>query len=147
MWQMRSAASVAALAFSPPSAFGLGDDNTNACPPGSGLVPMDSAAACQSAVAVAGSLYNTYLGTGVVSYLPKGCVWFKAGGSFYFNTDRDGAPRPFAQPVCAGAHHLLRRLSTSAYVYTLYRRRYAYSYSIPKCPCICPPSSSARGWH
>ncbi len=141
MRQMRSAASAAAPAFSPPSAFGLGDDNTNACPPGSGLVPMDSAAACQSAVAVAGSPY-TYGGSIAVDYLPRGCVWFKAGGGFYFNTDRDGAPRPFAQPVCTGAHHLLRRLSTSAYVYLLY----AYSYSIPKCPCICPPSSPARGW-
>jgi hypothetical protein len=145
MRQMRSAASAAAPAFSPPGAFGLGDDNTNACPAGSSLVPMDSAAACQLAAFLAGSPY-TYGGSIKVDYLPKGCVWFKAGGGFYFNTDRDGAPRPFAQPVCAGAHHLLRRLSTSAYVCTLYRRMYAYIYSIPKCPCICPPSSPARRW-
>ena len=100
MRRMRSAASAAAPVFSPPGAFGLGDDNTNDCP--QGLARMANESACQSAVAVAGSPY-TYSGSGAVDYLPTGCVWFKAGGSFYFNTDPTGAPRPSTQPVCAGA--------------------------------------------
>jgi hypothetical protein len=102
-WRMRSAATAAAPAFSPAGAFGLGDDNTNDCP--QGLARMANESACQSAVTVAGSPY-TYRGSIAVSYLPKGCVWFKAGGGFYFNAVTTGAPRLFAQPVCAGAQSL-----------------------------------------
>jgi hypothetical protein len=104
-WWIRSAATAAAPAFSPPGAFGLGDDNTNDCP--QGLARMANESACQSAVTVAGSPY-TYGGSIAVDYLPRGCVWFKAGGGFYFNAVTTGAPRLFAQPVCAGAPHLLR---------------------------------------
>ncbi len=66
---------------------------------------MANESACQSAVTVAGSPY-TYSGSIKVDYLPKGCVWSKAGGGFYFNTVTSGAPRPFFQPVCAGAQSL-----------------------------------------
>jgi hypothetical protein len=97
----RSAASAVAPVFSLPG-FSLGGDNSTACPPG--LVGLTSAAACQFAVFLAGSAY-TYIGSGAVDYLPKGCVWFKAGGRFYFNENTKGASRPFAQPVCAGAPH------------------------------------------
>jgi hypothetical protein len=97
---MRSAASATAPLLGPPGVISLGDDNTTACPPG--LAVMASAAACQFAVYLAGSPY-TYSGTVAVSYLPKGCVWLKAGGVFYFNDHATGAPRPLAQPVCAGA--------------------------------------------
>jgi hypothetical protein len=129
---MADAATAAAPVFSPPGAFGLGDDNTNACP--QGLVPMANESACQSAVTVAGSPY-TYSGSIAFNYLPKGCVWFAAGGSFYFNTGvgMTSAPWPFANRCaipCCGALHVCCWC-------TLYRHMCACS--IPESPCVCPP--------
>jgi hypothetical protein len=73
--------------------------------------------ACERAAVLAGRPYG-----GIVSLpgdLPGGCVWYSAGGSFYFNAlpYRDmfnfGENPEFAQPVCAGALGSTKQWSTN----------------------------------
>jgi hypothetical protein len=102
----RCAALVAPLEFKSPDAFALGATSTNVCP--SGTVALPSSASCEVAAAVAGRPYggSFFLSWFVFEgrrYIPVGCVWWAAGGSFYFNTATSGLGYPMAQPVCAGA--------------------------------------------
>ncbi len=62
---------------------------------------------CERAAAAAGRPYG---GSVAIYSLPVGCVWYSAGGSFYFNTFTpghneydSGRGHASAQPVCAGA--------------------------------------------
>jgi hypothetical protein len=63
-------------------------------------MPIGGAALCERAAAVAGRPYG---GNVTVSAVPMGCVWYSAGGSFYFNRGEQKAGHASAQPVCAGA--------------------------------------------
>jgi hypothetical protein len=93
-----AAAPAAAPIFSPPNVFALGAANGTNCP---GIIfPMTSAAACQGAAAVAG---NPYGGSERASYVPGGCYWLTASGTFYFNEHPTGGGNDLAQPVCTGA--------------------------------------------
>ena len=61
---------------------------------------MPIADACEIAAAVTGRAYG---GKVTSDYLPTGCAWLSAGGSFYFNTAATGAAHEAAPPVCVGA--------------------------------------------
>jgi hypothetical protein len=76
---------------------------------------MPSSVSCEVAAAAAGRPYGgsvnavilQYTDMPTIYYMPAGCVWYSAGGSFYFNTATpSGDPRAFlftsSQPVCAG---------------------------------------------
>ena len=66
-------------------------------------MPIAGAASCERAAAIAGRPYG---GNRMIEYMPVGCVWYSAGGSFYFNTALSGAGHASAQPVCAGTLRL-----------------------------------------
>jgi hypothetical protein len=96
--------------FNSLDAFALGATTLGAtsviCP--SGTVALPSSASCEVAAAVAGRPYggsfflNWFVFDGQ-RYIPVGCVWWAAGGSFYFNTATSGLGYPITQPVCAGS--------------------------------------------
>ncbi len=98
------AAAAAAPEFKSPDAFGVrygvGSAGGTSCP--TGMVEMPFASdTCERAAAVAGRPYS-----GNVNFyglIPRGCVWYSAGGSFYFNTADGGGDHASFQPVCAGA--------------------------------------------
>ncbi len=84
--------------MAPASLFSFGAQNTNACPTKT-PVAVD-ADVCEVAADAAGRPYG---GTVTAEYMPRGCVWYSAGGIFYFNTATVGGGHEAAQPVCAGA--------------------------------------------
>ena len=69
------------------------------------MATITSAAACQSVAAAAG---NPYGGLVTASYVPGGCYWLTASGTFYYNSDATGGGNDLARPVCAGAPELDR---------------------------------------
>ncbi len=98
------AAAAAAPEFKSPDVFGVryavGSAGGTACPTGMVTMPLASDF-CERAAAVAGGLYS---GNGTIYVvMPDGCVWYSAGGSFYFNPSFTGAGHASFQPVCAGA--------------------------------------------
>ncbi len=106
----RCAAPAAPPEFKSPDAFGvqygLGSASDTSCP--TGMVPMPIGRdLCERAAKVAGRPYggNITVKSDDAS-MPVGCVWYSAGGSFYFNTYFSGANRVSAQPVCAGTLRL-----------------------------------------
>jgi hypothetical protein len=103
----RCAAPAATPEFNPPGFFALGAspfDPTKAasiltCP--AGMVPMPIGSdLCERAAKAAGRPYGGNVAT---HSMPAGCVWYSAGGSFYFNTAPSDVEHAIAQPVCAGA--------------------------------------------
>jgi hypothetical protein len=66
------------------------------------MAAITSAAACQSAAAAAG-IPAPYGGSVTASYVPGGCYWLTASGTFYYNSDASGGGNDLARPVCAGA--------------------------------------------
>ena len=86
--------------FSPRSAFALGDASGTNCPGTGNMAKVTSAAACQSAAAIAAGLYADSV---AASYMPGGCYWHTLSGEFYYNTNVGGGGNVFARPVCAGA--------------------------------------------
>jgi hypothetical protein len=94
--------------FNPPGLFALAIATTEIisrvrCP--TGMVPMPIGSdLCQRAAAVAARPYGGNL---TANYMPVGCLWYSAGGSFYFNAlpyvNVNGASHASVQPVCAGA--------------------------------------------
>ncbi len=100
---LRCAAPAAAPEFKSPDAFGVrygvGDAGGTSCPTGMLTMPIAGAASCERAAAVAGRPHGGNL---TALFLPLGCVWYSAGGCFYFNT-YVGRGHASAQPVCAGA--------------------------------------------
>ncbi len=90
--------------------YGLGDAGDRfggtSCP--AGMVPMPIGAdLCERAAKVAGRPYggNITVKRDDDTSMPVGCVWYSAGGSFYFNNETYyyGYVPSSAQPVCAGA--------------------------------------------
>jgi hypothetical protein len=102
--------------------FALGASSTLVCP--AETFTVSSSASCEVAAAVAGRPYGgiAWLLEDTAReghyYMPAGCVWWSAGGSFYFNTATPSG-RPIArlfinsQPVCAGAPRFLYRRQRS----------------------------------
>ncbi len=72
------------------------------------MVTITSAAACQSAAAIAAGLYG---GSVTASYVPGGCYWLTVNGTFYYNEHPTGGGNDLARPVCAGAPELLQNSS------------------------------------
>jgi hypothetical protein len=102
-------AAAAAPEFKSPDAFGVrygvGNAGGTSCPTGMVTMPIAGAASCERAAAVAGRPYGGNL-TSQWSrdYMPLGCVWYSAGGIFYFTaTFHAGRGHASVQPVCAGA--------------------------------------------
>jgi hypothetical protein len=85
------------------SLFSFGGNNTAVCPSKTPVV-ID-AGACEVAADAAGRPYG---GPVALEIVPYGCVWYSAGGSFYFNAYTSGSNNEgwrvheSAQPVCAG---------------------------------------------
>jgi hypothetical protein len=85
---------------------------------------------CKRAAAFAGRLYGGSL-TGI-SAMPRGCVWYSVGGSFYFINPPNGSDLDFsisgaavARPVCAGAPGSTYQKSNRAHTCV--------------CVCLCVP--------
>jgi hypothetical protein len=76
--------------------FPLGALNTNVCPSGSSKIGTE--AACSIAATALGMSY----GYSRTDY-PSGCAYSGRVDRVFFNADPTGAPRPDAQPLCAGA--------------------------------------------
>jgi hypothetical protein len=77
--------------------FAYGALNTNACPPGTSKIILESA--CADAAAAVG--YVGYVeGMSIASY-PSGCLY--GGGKVFFNRAIINTPNPTVQPLCVGA--------------------------------------------
>ncbi len=99
----RCAAPAAAPEFNAPDAFGVrygvGSVGSTDCP--TGMVEMPIAGdTCERAAAVAGRPYSGSVKSSTI--IPRGCVSYSAGGSFYFNSADYVSGHASFQPVCAG---------------------------------------------
>jgi hypothetical protein len=132
MLTLGCAATAAAPEFKSPDAFGVrygvGNAGGTSCPTGMVTMPIAGAAFCERAAAVAGRPYG---GTVTAEYMPRGCVWYSAGGIFYFNTATVGGGHEAAQPVCAGAPAFAQQQLSVDRTYV------CVSVCVLVCSCVC----------